>query len=280
MMTHTQTSLNLAVIAALSLTGCGGSDADKSAAQATPEFEADTSYLDDLAKEQGIETDQPAQQDAPPAQIDQTELTQEPEKAYADEQREWVEEEGSKSLLGRSRDRAKNIRDRIQGSTEPEEGIANTSYDEEYAQVAGYAWDMPRDWRMAVPATGRFAEMYIQNPLGNASVVFTKETDSPTQIRRTLESTITDTFGGRGSTRTTTKAVKGFKVTLFDLEGTYIDPGGKGGRNENPFYAIHAAVIELPTTTVLVKMWGPQDTVNQSKALFDKMIDDMYEREP
>jgi hypothetical protein len=263
----------LSVTLLITLAGCGGSDSSSEAV--TPDYEPDTSYLDDLAADKGIETLEPEE----PVEIDQTEIAtqQEPEETYKDEDREWTEEEGSKSLLGRSRDRARDMRDAIQGGTDPENGIANTTYDEEYAQAAGFAWNMPEDWRMAVPSANHFAEMFIQNPLGNASVVFEKTTKDSMQTKRDLQRYITDTFGSSDA-KTSNKTIMGFPVTIFELEGTYIDPSGKGGRNENPFYAIHAALIELPTTKVLIRMWGPQDTVNRNKAKFNTMIEKMYEK--
>jgi len=254
----------------LALLGCGGGDSSNSK-PVTPDYEPDTSYLDGLAEDKGIETDEPD-----PVEIDQTNI-ENAEQAATDEEREWIKEDGAKSTFGRSRDKAKDLRNTIQGGTEPEEGIANTIYDEEYAQAAGHAWDMPEDWRMAVPSSGRFAEMFVPNPLGNASVVFSKTTESTIQTRRSLEEYITDTFGS-SSTRTSTKTIMSYSVTIFDLEGTYIDPSGKGGRNEVPFYAIHAALIELPTTKVLIKMWGPQDAVNQNKSKFDAMLEKMYKK--
>ena len=266
------TTITTTLAALLTLTACGGSDAQSDQA-ATADYEPDTSYLDDMARDQGIETEQPEPE---PVEIAQGTANQ-PDTPPQDEKREWIEEEGSKSILGRSRDKARDIRNNISGGTEPEEGIANTTYDEEYAQAAGYAWDMPEGWRMAVPAKGHFAEMYIQNPLGNASVVFSKTNDSTIQTRRSLEQYITDTFGS-SDTRTSTKTVNTHTVTIFELEGTYIDPAGKGGSNENPFYAIRAALIELPTTKVLVRMWGPQDTVRQNASKFDAMINNMYQK--
>lgn len=264
----------ITVSALITLAGCGGGSDSGSENAVAPDYQADTSYLDDLAEDQGIDTSEP--EAAEPIEIDQTQIAADPANDYEDEDREWVEEDGSKSLLGRARDRGKDIRDQIQGGTEPENGIANTTYDEEYAQAAGFAWDMPEDWRMAVPSAGRFGEMFIKHPLGNASVVFEKTEWNSSQTKRELQKYITDMFGSSDA-RTSSKTVKGFSVTIFDLEGTYIDPSGKGGRNESPFYAIHAALIELPTTKVLIRMWGPQDTVNQNKAKFDKMIENMYE---
>ena len=267
----------LSISTLIALAGCGGGSDESSPSAVTPDYEPDTSYLDELAEDQGIETEDPNAVD--PVEIDQTQIASEDDedKEYLDEDREWIEEEESKSLLGRARDRGKTVRDQIQGGTEPENGIANTTFDEEYAQAAGFAWDMPEDWRMAVPSSGHFAEMFIQHPLGNASVIFEKTEWSTSQTKRELQKYITDTFGSSDA-RTSTKTVRDFNVTMFDLEGTYIDPSGKGGRNESPFYAIHAALIELPTTKVLIRMWGPQDTVNQNKAKFDRMIEKMYEK--
>lgn len=266
-------------ITPLALTACGDSNSDPSAAKA-PEFEPDTSYLDQLAQDEGIAT-KPEQQEQEPTEIDQTQIRA-PEKApeektYADEKRTWIPEEGSRSIFGKSRDRAVELGQKIQDSTRPTHGLANTTYDEEYAQAAGFAWDMPESWRMAVPGAAYFAEMFISNPLGNASVVFSKQTGSIADIRRELESTITPVLGS-AKAESSTREVMGYPVTIFDIEGTYIDPAGKGSRNESPFYAIHAAVIELPTTKVLIKMWGPQDTVHQSTAKFDAMIEKMYEK--
>ena len=275
MRTPRNTTITLSVSALLALAGCGGGSESSSADAVSPDYEADTSYLDGLAEDQGIDTSEP--EPAQPTEIDQTQISAEDDRQYEDEEREWTEEEGSKSLLGRARDSARDKRDAIQGGTEPENGIANTTYDEEYAQAAGFAWDMPDGWRMAVPSSGRFAEMYIQNPLGNASVVFEKTDMNASETHRDLKKYITDTFGS-SSPKTSTKMVMGHQVTIFDLEGTYIDPSGKGGRNESPFYAIHAALIELPTTKVLIRMWGPQDTVNQNKSKFDAMIEKMYEK--
>ncbi len=272
-----------ALIVVLMLGACGGSNNDKNSA-ATPEFEPDTSYLDQLAQDEGIETTNPETEQAQgPPEIAQSPVSTpeeaKEEKAYADEKRTWIPEEGSKSLFGKTRDRAIDLGDKMQDSTQPANGLANTTYDEEYAQAAGYAWDMPEGWRMAVPSAGYFAEMFIPNPYGNASVVFSKESASIADIRRDLESYLTSTFGD-ATTQSTTKEIKGFKVTIFDLEGSYIDPSSKGSRNASPFYAIHAAVIELPTTRVLIKLWGPQDTVHQSTARFDRMLEKMYEKEP
>ena len=267
------TTASLLFTSLVLITGC--SDSGNDTPPPTPAFEADTSYLDDLAEDKGISEPQAVEPvndaDEPVERIDE-------EKDYTDEDREWTAERKSKSILGKSRDKAKDISNKIQNSTEPTNGIAITYEDEEYAQAGGFAWDMPEGWQMAVPSLNRFAEMFVENQLGNASVSFTKETSSPSQLKRLLESSITDTFSSRTKAKVSTKAVKGFTVTIYDLTGTYIDPSAKGTSNGSIFYAIHAAVIELPTTKVLVKLWGPQDTVEQNIGKFNAMIEKMYEK--
>jgi len=273
------------------LSACGDSKSDTSTK--APEFVPDTSYLDELAKEEGVDQ-KPTEPDPSTTQMDQsddraadtqavddqvhTAPASPPQNQYRDEKRVWVREQGSKSIFGRSRDRAIDVGQRMQGSTEPENGLAMTNEDDEYAQAAGFAWDMPVDWRMAVPGSGRFAEMFVENPLGNASVSFTKETRSLAQIKRALESMITSSSSGRSVAQITKKTVLDFPITIFDLEGTYLNPADRGTKNETPFYAIHAAVIELPTTKVLIEFWGPQDTVRQNLGKFDAMIEQMYEK--
>lgn len=253
--------------------GCSDSSDSKAEETAVAEPKADTSYLDQLAAEQGIELDQDddqveAEQDSGTDRVGDTDSSSD------QQEREWVEDEGSKSLFGRSRDKAKDLQNQIQGGTSPEDGLANTLLDEEYAASSGYRWEMPEDWRMAMPARDQFAQMYIMNALGNASVSFTDEDASVNALVRSMQEQIIDPMGGRSRARTSEKTVLGKSVTMVDLTGTYLDPGAKGGTNEQIFYAIHAAIFDLGDSRVLIKMWGPEDTVNLSKVLFDKMINE------
>lgn len=261
----------------LSTLQMGCSDTSEPETQSTQsEPAADTSYLDDLAAKQGIELEEASTDPEPAEQVTEIVNSSSSDDADSteDEEREWVAEEGSKSLLGRSRDRAKDIRDQIQGSTTAGQGLAYTLSDEEYAASSGLRWEMPEDWAMAVPIRGRFAEMYITNRLGNASVSFTKETEPVHSLVRRMQSQIIDPMGGRSKAQTSDKTIAGHTVKIVDLEGTYLDPGSKGGTKEQIFYAMHAAIFDLGETRILIKMWGPQDTVEQSQRLFDSMINE------
>jgi hypothetical protein len=256
-----------------SLAGCSKSPDPKVVESASAEPTADTSYLDELAAKQGIETDQSDEGSAVhEPELGDAELSDagEPD---TEEEREWERERESQSLYGRSRDKARDLRDEIQGGTKPGEGIAITLSDEEYASNSGLRWEMPEDWSMAVPYRGQFAQMYIKNALGNASVSFTEETGSVRDLVRTMQGQFVDSMGGRTRAKTVDKTIAGYPVQIVDLDGTYIDPGAKGGSNEQIFYAMHAAIFDLGDSRILIQMWGPQDTVNQSTRLFDSMID-------
>lgn len=253
-----------AILAAIVLLAPGCSDSSSST-PATPANDIDTSYLDELEREQAPEPDPVHEAEEAPIEIAQS--------AQTDEERQWEAERGSRSTLGKTRDRAKNLANRIQDGTTPDNGIAFTRSEDEYAKSSGYRWDMPEDWRMAVPSSGHFAEMYINHPLGNASVAFSKEQGSVQDVIRSLQSTLVNDFGGRTKADTTTKTILGLPVTFVDIKGTYVDPAGKGGRNESPFYAIHAAIVELESTRILINMWGPEDTVAQSSGMFNAMLE-------
>lgn len=255
--------------------GCSDSSDEKAEAAQIPEPTADTSYLDELAAKQGI-----ALEDEPEQSIDDEAVTSGQslqvidDQGNAEEVRDWQREEDSKSLLGRSRDKAKDLRDQIQGGTSAEEGLAYTLPDEEYASSSGMRWEMPGSWSMAVPARGRFAEMYIKNPLGNASVSFAKDSATTRELIRVMQGQIIDPMGGRADVRTTNKVINDHQVTMVDLSGTFLDPGSKGSTKEQIFYAMHAAIFDLGDQRIVIKMWGPQDTVERSTDEFDRMIDE------
>ncbi len=256
------TSLLVALIALAQ--GCSDSEPEP----ATPTNAIDSSYLDDLAAANAPAEEPAAEEIDEPVEITQSATTE-------DEERQWHAERGSKSTLGKARDRAKDLTNRLNNGTDAENGIASTYADEEYASAGGYRWDMPADWRMTVPTGNEFAGMYITNRLGNASVSFTKESGSVSDIIRQLSSTLVSDSGSRNRPDKSTKTIMGLPVTVIDMTGTYINPAGKGGRNESPFYAMHAVIFELPDTRILINLWGPEDTVAQSIPAFDAMIAQM-----
>ena len=89
-----------------------------------------------------------------------------------------------------------------------------------------------------------------------------------------MQGQFVDSMGGRSSAKTDDMTIAGFPVRIVDLDGTYLDPGAKGGTNEQIFYAMHAAIFDLGESRIVIKMWGPLDTVNLNTRAFDSMIDE------
>lgn len=256
----------LAAVALAGLTACSDSDQGKAPAPA-PSFSTDS--LDDLAPPQPEPTAEPE-----PVVINQTTPAAEP----TEQERQWERERQSQSGLGRTRDTVRTLTNRMQDGTEAEEGLAAVSPDEEWVGTEGFIWDMPADWRMAVPSSGRFGQMQVPSPLGAASVAFNRETGSVADLERRVASMMVSQSGGRITPRTENIEVLGRPVRLVSLEGSLLDPSAKGGTGETPFQAIRAAIVDLGPARALIVMWGPEDTVRNNEGHFEHMIRTMTNR--
>lgn len=257
------------LLALMGLAGC--SESSSSSKDVVPDSGYGTEGLDSLGSGSAPEPEAADE----PVEIDQS--TPQAEDAESEEDREWTKARESQSLLGRSRDKAKTLRNDIQGGTNaPEEGFALTNPDEEWVATGGWVWDMPEDWQMAIPASGRFGEMYVPSQLGAASVAFTRETDTVAQLERRVGSMLVDMIGSKVAVRTESDTVGGLAVKTLGLEGTYVDPSAKGGSNEKPFYAVRAAIIDLGEARALIVLWGPEQTVINNENAFASMIRGMH----
>jgi hypothetical protein len=262
-------ALIVALGLALGMAGC--SDSSSQSKDVVPDSGYGTDSLDALSP--GGQQPAPAPTaDDDPVTIDQGSTT-----PAEDQERDWIKERESQSLLGRSRDKAKDLRNDLQGGTDgPDNGFAATTEEDEWVGTTGYRWDMPDGWKMAIPGSGRFGEMYIQSDFGAATVAFTKEDGTVAELERRVAGMLVDMIGSKITPKTESLEVDGRSVKLLSLEGTYIDPSSKGGANEKPFYAVRGAVIDLGTTRVLVVLWGPEDTVKRNESKFSAMIKGMY----
>lgn len=256
----------------IALGGIGGcSESSSSSKDVVPDSGYGTDSLDSLG---GGEAEEPeVVVEEAPVVIDQGADDTEP----VDEERDWERARESQSLLGRSRDKAKTLRNSIQGGTdEPDGGLAVTRPEEEWVGTAGWAWDMPSDWRMAIPGAGRFGEMYIASDFGAATVTFMKDSASIEQLERQVGSMVVDLIGSKVTPRTKTFDVGGVSVKMLSLEGTYVDPSAKGGANEKPFYAVRGVIMDLGGWRVAIVMLGPETTVVNNTGLFEGMVRNMY----
>jgi len=70
------------------------------------------------------------------------------------------------------------------------------------------------------------------------------------------------------------RTVKGLKVTLIDVSGSYTGMGGPRAPQGGPKagYRMLGAIIEGPQGSVFFKFTGPAKTVAQNKGQWDKLI--------
>lgn len=249
------------------MTAC--SDSTEPAPTAQHEYSTDS--LDSLAPPPG-EDEGPASEPATTV-IDQSAPASEP----TEEEREWQRERESQSNYGRTRDRVRSLTNRLQDGTEAEDGLAATLPEEEWVGTGGVRWDMPADWRMAVPSDGRFGQMLVPSRLGDASVSFTRESGPVAELERRVAGMMVSMTGGRVTPRAESIEVAGRPVRTLAMEDSLIDPSAKGGTGETPFQAVRAAIVDLGEARALIVMWGPEDTVRNNEAKFAAMVRGMHE---
>jgi len=81
-------------------------------------------------------------------------------------------------------------------------------------------------------------------------------------------------FEGTPKAGRTTRTVAGLSVTVVELEGTYLSPGGAmmTSQGKRPGYRLRGAIVEAPRGNVFFKLTGPAATVAASGADFEALI--------
>jgi hypothetical protein len=81
-------------------------------------------------------------------------------------------------------------------------------------------------------------------------------------------------FEGSPPARRSRKTVSGMSVTLAEVEGTYLNPGGglMTSQGRKPGYRLLGAIAEAPRGRVFFKMTGPAATVAAARAAFDGLV--------
>jgi hypothetical protein len=83
-------------------------------------------------------------------------------------------------------------------------------------------------------------------------------------------------FDDRGKDTRAKKDVRGLKVTLVEVSGTYLGGGMMNSPSiPHPGWALLGAVVEAPGTPYFVKVTGPAATVRSARAAFDALIDSL-----
>jgi len=81
-------------------------------------------------------------------------------------------------------------------------------------------------------------------------------------------------FEGSPPARRSTKTVSGMAVTLAEVEGTYLSPGGGQmvSQGKKAGYRLLGAIVEAPEGRVFFKMTGSAATVAAARPAFDGLV--------
>lgn len=153
----------------------------------------------------------------------------------------------------------------------PAEGAAGRS-----GAAAEVEWTVPASWTAGEGSSMRVAT-YVVPGAGDAEAgecaVFYFGRGQGGEIDENIQRWARQ-FKENPSPRRTRRSVAGVDVTLVDVEGTYLNPGGGGmqSRGESPDYRLLGAIVEAPGGSVFFKLTGPQTTIAAAQADFDALI--------
>jgi hypothetical protein len=87
-------------------------------------------------------------------------------------------------------------------------------------------------------------------------------------------------FEGSPAAKRSQKTVSGMAVTLAEVEGTYLNPGGgmMTSQGKKPGYRLLGAIVEAPEGHVFFKVTGPAATMAAARAAFDGLVGSIVKR--
>jgi hypothetical protein len=135
-------------------------------------------------------------------------------------------------------------------------------------------WKVPDGWKVAQnPNAMRLATYRIAPVAGEtdeAEVSVSRAGGSTdANIKRWVGQ-----FDEAGKDNRVEKTVRGMKVTIVDVTGTYQGGGMMGGAPAtHKGWMLLGAIIETPGSPYFMKMIGPAKTVTAARAAFEKMIE-------
>ena len=147
----------------------------------------------------------------------------------------------------------------------------------EKLSVAGIVWSIPRGWAPQPQKAMRVATYSVPAPkqgveAGECGVFYFGGKEGGT-VSDNLNRWISQ-FENGGKHEFSTKELKGFKTTLVQISGTYLDPAGpmmeSQGKKEN--YRLMGAIVEAPQGLVFFKFTGPDATVMAAQQSFNDLL--------
>jgi len=144
-------------------------------------------------------------------------------------------------------------------------------------EAAAIAWKAPDAWQTAPnPSTMRLATYKIPAAKGDADGAELAISRAGGAKEANIQRWIGQ-FDEAGKDSRVEKTVRGMKITIVDVGGTYLGGGMMGapgaGSGPKKGWALLGAIVETPGMPYFFKMTGPATTVRAARPAFDKMID-------
>jgi hypothetical protein len=143
--------------------------------------------------------------------------------------------------------------------------------------AAGLAWALPAGWNVEAPRSMRVATYAIPAARGDAEgaecAVYYFGAGQGGGVDANLQRW-TGQFQPATSSKRSTKQVRGFKVSLADVSGTYTAHGGSmtQPQGDKPDWRLLGAIAEGPQGAVFFKLAGPAKTVAAARRDFDALV--------
>lgn len=142
--------------------------------------------------------------------------------------------------------------------------------------IAGVHWTRPEGWGVLPPRQMRIATYSLPGAEGDAEggecAVFYFGSGQGGDITANIDRWVNQFENGKP--QQSLKEVNGLKVTLVQIAGTYLAPGGpmmqSQGKKEN--YRLLGAIVDAPEGSVFFKLTGPEKTIAANEADFNKLV--------
>lgn len=138
--------------------------------------------------------------------------------------------------------------------------------------VAGVSWDAPPSWTPKPERPMRVATYELPgSPAAECAVFHFPATGGSVEANIGRWS---KQFEGSPKPTTETREVSGLTVTLVNISGTYLAPGGPMMKStgSKPDYQLHGAIVPGPRGNVFFKTIGPAATLAAHQKSLDALV--------
>jgi hypothetical protein len=134
-------------------------------------------------------------------------------------------------------------------------------------------WSVPAKWKKVPnPSSMRIATYHVPPVAGAADEASVAVARAGGSVEANLERW-SDQFADAGSDKRSQTVVRGFRISLIEVSGTF-QGGGMGSDDPKPRrgWSLRGAVVEADQDSYFFKMTGPSASVRAARSDFDSLI--------